>query len=79
MNSECSITSINDLGLWILIEDKEFFIPFSDYPGFKDSSVNQILNIQFFPPSQLHWIDIDMDIELPSLAHPESFHLVFRK
>ncbi len=77
--STCNVTGINDLGFWVLVEDKEYFVPFSDYPGFKDSSINQILNIRFSPPSQLHWIDIDMDIELPSLAQPESFPLVFKK
>ena len=76
--SECNVTGINDLGFWVLVKDKEYFIPFSDYPGFKDSSVNHILNIRFYPPSQLHWIDIDMDIELNSLANPESYPLIFK-
>ena len=76
--SDCNVTGINDLGFWVLVDNKEYFIPFSDYPGFKDSSVNQILNIRFYPPSQLHWADIDMDIELASLINPESFSLTFK-
>ena len=76
--SVCNLTGINDLGFWVLVEDKEYFVPFSDYPGFKQSSVNQILNIRFLPPSQLHWNEIDMDIELQELAQPESFPLIFK-
>ena len=76
--SACNITGINDLGIWVLVEDKEYFIPFSDYPGFKDSSVNHIFNLRFFPPSQLHWKELDIDIELNALAQPESFPLVYK-
>jgi hypothetical protein len=77
--SDCNISGINDLGFWVLVENMEYFIPFSDYPGFKDSSVNQILKISFLPPSQLHWQELDMDIELSALRQPELFPLVFRK
>lgn len=76
--SACNVTGINDLGLWVLVIDKEYFIPFSDYPGFKDSSVNQILSIRFHPPSQLHWKEIDIDIELDALSQPSSFPLIFK-
>lgn len=74
----CNVTSIYDLGFWILVEDKEYFVPFSDYPGFMDSSVNQILAVHFSPPSQLYWKELDLDIELAALANPESFPLVFK-
>ena len=77
--SACNISGINDLGFWVLVEDKEYFIPFSDYPGFKESSVNQILNVRYLPPSQLQWEDIDMDIELQALVQPESFPMIFKK
>ena len=76
--SACKVTGINDLGFWVLVENKEYFIPFSDFPGFKDSTVSQILTLQFYPPSQLHWPNIDIDIEIDSLLKPESFPLIFK-
>jgi hypothetical protein len=75
--SVCNITSINDLGIWILIENREYFIPFSDYPGFKKASLNQIFQVRILPPSQLHWEEIDVDIELEALMQPEYFPLIF--
>lgn len=77
--SECSVTSINDLGFWVLIENMEYFVPFSDYAGFKEASVNQILNVRFHPPYQLYWEGLDIDIELAALTKPESFPLVYLK
>ena len=76
--SVCKITSINDLGLWVLLDDKEYFIPFSYYPGFKDASLNQVLKIRFLSPSQLHWDELDIDIELQALDQPEFFPLSFK-
>ena len=76
--SDCKLTSINDLGLWILISDKEYFIPFAKYPGFTESSIDQIFKIRFLPPSQLRWEDLDIDIELDALAKPESFPLIYK-
>ena len=70
---------MNDLGFWVFVEEKEYFIPFSDYPGFKESSINKILNVKFLPPSQLHWEEIDMDIELQALVYPEAFPLFFNQ
>jgi len=76
--SDCSITSINDLGIWILVDDKEYFLPFRDYPGFKEAPINQILNVQWLKPSQLRWDSLDIDVELHSLLKPESFPLIYR-
>ena len=76
--SLCSVTGINDLGLWILVDDKEYFIPFSDYPVFREASISKILNVGFYPPYQLHWKEIDIDIELQALNQPESFPLIYR-
>jgi len=76
---ECKLTSINDIGFWVLVGDKEYFIPFADYPGLKESSIDQIFQIQFLPPSQLHWKNLDIDIELEALSKPESFPLLFQK
>ena len=76
--SEYSVTNISDLGFWLLAGDKEYFVPFKEYPGFKDASVNQIFNFNFLPPFQLRWEALDIDIELQALSQPESFPLVFR-
>ncbi len=76
--SEYSVTEINDFGFWVFAGEKEYFVPFSEYAGFKNATVNQIQNFSYIKPLQLHWEDLDIDIELPALSHPESFPLVFR-
>ena len=73
-----SVTSISKFGFWVLTEDKEYFISFNDYPAFKKTAVDQIFNLKFLSPNQLHWPDIDVDIELDALEKPERFPLLYK-
>ncbi len=36
------VTNIEALGFWVLVEDREYFVPFADYPVFKGASIQQI-------------------------------------
>jgi len=76
--SESIVTNINGVGIFILVEDKEYFIPFRDYPALIDATVNQLMKVTFFPPFQLRWEYLDVDIELHALEQPENFPLTFR-
>jgi hypothetical protein len=72
------VTNINALGMWVLIDDYEYFVPFADYPGFKNATIDQINRVDFHPPDQLHWPLLNIDIELHALDQPENFPLIFR-
>jgi hypothetical protein len=74
----CNISGIHDLGFWILVNEMEYFIPFSEYPLFRNASVSDIFAVRYMPPSQLHWENLDIDIELEALKNPEAFPLVYR-
>jgi hypothetical protein len=76
--SDCSVTNINALGMWLLVDEREYFIPFGDYPDFKDATIDQINHVNFLPPDQLHWPLLDIDIELQALEQPENYPLIFR-
>jgi hypothetical protein len=72
------ITNISALGFWLLIDDREYFVPFADYPVFKDATVAQIYKVQQLGSGQLCWPELDADIELDALQHPEQFPLQFK-
>jgi hypothetical protein len=63
----------------MIVEDREYFVPFGDYPEFKKARVEQILSFEQISPTQFHWPQLDIDIELEALEEPERFPLVFRK
>jgi hypothetical protein len=70
------ITSIEKDGFWFLTENGEFFVSFSRYPAFKKATVNQIYNFRE-SHAELHWDELDIDIELDALKFPERYPLMF--
>ncbi len=69
------VTNISTNGFWVLIHDKEYFIPFNTYPIFKKATIEQIINFKMLSPNQLYWEQLDCDIELEALENPEQFPL----
>ncbi|KXK14917.1 MAG: hypothetical protein UZ18_ATM001001623 [Armatimonadetes bacterium OLB18] len=76
--SEVEVTNVSKHGFWLLIRDQEVFVPFTEFPWFKDASIAQLLNVQFPSPHHLYWPDLDVDLAVESLFHPERFPLVSR-
>ncbi len=66
-------------GFWLLVNGDEYFVAFDDYPPFKQATIEQIFRMNYIEPDQLHWPDLDVDIELNALRHPEHYPLVWRK
>ena len=76
--SACEVTNITRLGFWLLVDEQEYFVPFADYPAFRDATVAQIIALKCASPGQIHWPALDADIELDALARPESYPLGFQ-
>lgn len=75
--SQVEVTNIDHFGFWLLVEDKEYFLPYGDFPWFRGATVDQILNVQLFHGNHLSWPDLDVDLSLDSLQNPESFPLIY--
>ena len=77
VTSVCEVTNISRQGFWLLMDDQEYFVPFADYPVFRDATVAQIHTLRRAGPGQIHWPALDADIELEALERPESYPLRF--
>ncbi|MFC1466596.1 MAG: DUF2442 domain-containing protein [Candidatus Brachytrichaceae bacterium NZ_4S206] len=76
--SVSEVTSITAHGIWLWVDDHEYFVPFADYPALKKATVEQLLAVKRLSPTQLCWEALDVDIELDALEHPEHFPLQFK-
>lgn len=74
--SEVEVTQISKHGIWLLLEGKEFFLSFDNFPWFKNASVAAIQNVTFLNANHLYWPDLDVDLAVESIEHPERFPLV---
>jgi hypothetical protein len=78
MSQTIEVGNIDQHGLWLLVDDKEYFLPYDGFPWFRQATVDQILRVELLHESHLHWPDLDVDLSLDSLAQPESFPLIYR-
>ncbi|MEK7448014.1 MAG: DUF2442 domain-containing protein [Planctomycetota bacterium] len=70
-----SVENISPFGIWIFVKGKEYFLSFSDYPYFKDQTIKNIQNVKLFYGYHLFWPDLDVDLEIDNLEHPEKYPL----
>ncbi len=74
--SAVEVTNISRHGFWLLVDERELFLPFAQFPWFTDASIGAILNVQRPASCHLYWPDLDVDLSVESIEHPERFPLV---
>lgn len=77
--SSAEVTNISRHGFWLLVADEELFVSFKEFPWFKDASVSEILNVEWPQPHHLYWPDLDVDVAVESIKHPEKFPLISKE
>lgn len=50
-------------------------MPYEDFPWFKKQTIESILNVEEQGTNHFYWPDIDVDLTLESIEHPERFPL----
>jgi Protein of unknown function (DUF2442) len=76
--SGVEVVQITPFGLWLDIDGKEYYLDYENYPWFKKSIVQSICNIERDSIGNLHWPDLDVDLEMDSLKNPEEYPLIYR-
>ena len=74
--SRAEVTHVSKHGFWLLLDDRELFLPFEDFPWFKQASISELLNVEWPQPHHLHWPDLDLDLAVESIEHPEKYPLL---
>ncbi len=72
------VANVSATGFWILVDERELFVPFKQFPWFREATIGQILNVQRPHKHHLHWPDLDVDLAVDSIEHPEFYPLVSR-
>ena len=76
--SEIEVTNISGHGFWLWLAGRELFVPFSEFPWFADVSIAKITHVERLSEDHLYWPDLDVDLSVRSIDHPEEFPLKFR-
>lgn len=74
--SRAEVTNVSEHGLWLLVEGRELFAPFEHFPWFRDVSVAKLFRVELASRGHLYWPELDVDLAVDSIEHPERFPLV---
>jgi len=75
VTSEVEVTNISQHGFWIYVDERELFLPFANFPWFKDAPVGAILRVERPQPNHLYWPALDVDLSLGSIEDPRRYPL----
>jgi hypothetical protein len=70
------VSGISQHGIWLFLGDQEAFLPFEQFPWFRDAPVAGVLRVERPQPHHVYWPDLDIDLAVESILHPERFPLV---
>ena len=71
------VTNVSGDCVWMLIdEEEEVTLSYSEFPWFKAATTQQIINVLRPTADHLYWPDLDIDLSVESIRHPERFPLL---
>lgn len=70
------VTNVSGHGFWLFLDDRERFIPFDEFPWFREAPIAALCRVERPSPHHLYWPDLDVDLATESIDHPDRFPLV---
>ncbi len=72
------VTNVSPHGFWLLIEERERFVSFEDFPWFRDTTIAELTNVKLPSAHHLYWPKLDIDLAVDSIDHPGRYPFVSR-
>ena len=72
------MTNVSRHGFWLWLRDRELFVPFAEFPWFADAPIGKFVNVNWPSVDHLYWPDLDVDLSIRSIEHPDEFPLKSR-
>ena len=76
--SDVEVTNVSKHGFWIFIGEREVYASFKDFPWFEEASIRKLTRVELPSPHHLYWPELDVDLAVDSLDHPDRYPLVSR-
>lgn len=74
-SSEIEVTVIASHGMWLQVREREVFMSYDDFPGFRDAPIGMLRNVKEPVPGHLYWPDLDIAVGIGTIERPERFSL----
>ena len=72
------VSLVSNKGFWVLIYEEELFVSYTDFPWFKQATIEQVTAVERPSADHLYWPLIDVDLAVASIRDPAAFPLISR-
>ena len=76
--SKAEVLNVSPHGFWVMVAAKEYFLDYGDFPWFRNVTLSQLFNVELHHGEHLYWPELDVDLDLERITHPEKYPLVAR-
>jgi hypothetical protein len=70
---------INAQGIMLSVCGNDYFLSYNRIPWMRDASINNVLNVKMSGRNAIEWPDLNVDLEIDSLKHPERYPLIIKR
>jgi hypothetical protein len=74
--SAVEVLNVSPHGFWLFVTGREFFLAYDDFPWFRNATVGQLFKVELQHQDHLYWPELDVDLDVDRIAHPEKYPLV---
>ena len=78
-STSVSVLMINAQGIMLSVLGKDYFLSYKRIPWMQDAPIRSVLNVKMSGPVAIEWPDLDINLEIDSLRHPEHYPLVIKR
>jgi len=76
--SEIEVSLASNKGFWLLIDEEELFVPFSEFPWFQQASIQAVMTVEKPSSNHLYWPLLDIDLSIDSIRNPSAFPMFYK-
>lgn len=78
-NTSVAVLMINSQGMMLSVQGHDYFVSYNRMPWMRDARISSVLNVQMCGRNAIEWPDLDVDLEIESLKHPERHPLIMKR
>ena len=78
-DTSVNVLMINSQGMMLSVQGNDYFVSYNRVPWLRDARISSALNVRMVGQNAIEWPDLDVDLEIESLKHPERYPLVMKR
>ena len=78
-NTSVAVLMINSQGMMLSVQGQDYFVSYNRVPWLRDARVSSVLNVRMCGRNAIEWPELDVDLEIDSLKHPERYPLIMKR